>query len=321
MQNLKLAGSTHLTESLRMLQYAGLEAEDTLVVGITFRCNNRCRFCIIRPEIDAALPDIDRRALQEIFAANARDAKLSRLVLSGAETTLLDGLADLARTAISTGGFERVGIQTNGRRLASVNLCEELLAAGIGEYFVSIQAHTGELDARLTRARASFPEMRRGVANLLAAGARVTSNTVITAENCEVLPEIASFLLAEGIREVNLWSFVEIGDAGQSDQQVPLSDLAAPLQTAISRLRREGANVVVKWVPRCLLGEWGGLLDNHQPQLLIHDFFQRRLGAGFRFDCAHRDRCRWFAKGCDGLHERYVERFGTEAELLTPWPG
>lgn len=304
-------------ESLRMVEEAGPQG-DTLIVGLTFRCNSRCRFCIVETEIADGLDAGDSTLIEAVLERNQRTREYSRLSLSGAEVTLLPDLAKIARAATTAGGFEVVRIQTNGRKLADEALCRELIDAGIREYFVSIHAHTSELDARMTRAPASFREMQAGVENLLAAGATVMSNTVTTVDNVEHLPAIADFLLELGIRHSQLWNFLEIGESGQTDQLVPVVPLCDRVREAVSRLRRGGSEVVLKWYPRCLLGEHGGLLDNRQPPMLIRDEFQRRLGENFGFDCAHRDSCRWFGRGCDGLHERFIAVHGDQRDVLAP---
>ena len=160
--------------------------------------------------------------------------------------------------------------------------------------------------------------MRVGLARLRAAGARVLTNTVVSADNAPYMPEIARFLVGEGVRESQLWSFLEIGSAGQSDQLVSLEDALPGVRQALRIFEAAGTSAVVKWFPRCLLGRYAPLLDNHQPQMLIRDEFQSRLSDGFVFGCVFQDRCKWFGRGCDGLHQRYVQRFGDARTLLRP---
>lgn len=309
-----------LVQSAEMVARAGVEGQDTLIVGLTFRCNSRCRFCIIEHEIDARLADTDHELIERVCEENARTGAFRRLVLTGAEVTLLPQLTDLARLATSTGGFSHVRIQTNGRKLEDEALVERLIDAGVTEYFVSIHAHEPQLDARMTRAPQSFPAMRVGIANLLRHRARVISNTVVTTDNYRVLPEVARFLVGEGIREAHFWNFLEIGAAGQSDQFAPLRDAMPKLVDAVDLLRQAGVEVVIKWFPRCLLGAHAPLLDNHQPPMLIRDEFQHRMGRNFGFGCAYANSCRHFGNGCDGLHERYASVMGDERDLLRPEP-
>jgi cyclic pyranopterin phosphate synthase len=90
------------------------------------------------------------------------------------------------------------------------------------------------------------------------------------------------------------------------------------VRDALDVLVQAGIEPVVKWFPRCLLGQHGHLLDNRQPQMLIRDSFQDRLSHNFGFNCIHAEDCDWFGRGCDGLHERHVAVFGDSADLLRP---
>ena len=36
-----------------------MEGEDSIIMVLTYRCNSRCRFCIIESEIVSKLPDTD----------------------------------------------------------------------------------------------------------------------------------------------------------------------------------------------------------------------------------------------------------------------
>ena len=321
MQTLQLPNHARMGLSLEMVQRARLEGEDTLILPLNYRCNSRCRFCIIETEIAARFDDTVPEVFDEVFSYNTSTRRFSRLTISGAESTLHPALESLARRATTDGGFDVVRIQTNGRKLRDRSFVERLMAAGVREFFVSIHAHTMALDAHITQSSRSFEQMREGVSNLLDVGARVISNTVISADNAPYLKQIAAFLVEQGIRESQMWSFLEIGEAaGQADQLVSLDTMLMPLLGALEVFESAGSDVTLKWLPRCVLGRFAGMVDNHQPQMLIRDEFQSRLSGHFGFDCAHAERCRWFGRGCDGLHESYVRAFGGEAARLKPDP-
>lgn len=307
--------------SLEMVRRARMEGEDTLILPLNYACNSRCRFCIIETEIAARFEDTAPAVFEEVFTYNAHHRAFSRLTISGAESTLHPALEATARAATTRGGFDVVRIQTNGRKLRDRTLVDRLMAAGVREYFVSIHGHTAPLDAHITRSTHSFGQMKQGVANLVDAGARVLSNTVISADNGPHLRALAEFIVELGIRESQLWSFLEIGEAaGQADQLVSLDTALDPLLGALEVFEAAGSEVAVKWLPRCVLGRFADRLDNHQPQMLIRDEFQERLSDHFGFDCPHASRCRWFGRGCDGLHESYVRAYGDEADRLQPTP-
>ena len=298
--------------------------DDMLIVALNYRCNSRCRFCIIEAEIDQRLEDTDREVFRAVYRANglarARGRGFRRLTISGAESTLIPDLPALVAEAVEVGRFDLVRLQTNGRRLSDPGLARALVQAGAREYFVSMHAPTAALDARITRAPRSFDEMLRGVANLAALGARVLANTVVCAENAGALPDLARMQRSLGMREVHLWSFLHVGEAGQQDQLVPLHESLPPLLQALDLLEEGQVPATVKWFPRCLLGRHAARLDNHQPQMLIRDEFQVRLSDGFRFGCVNAADCRWYGRGCDGLHEGYRAAYGDEATTLRPEP-
>ena len=293
-----------------------------LTLALNYVCNSACSFCFIERELGMGLRDTPEETVAAVFSTNrARgDRRYRRLILSGAEATLRPDLGELVRRARAEGGFDIVRLQTNGRRLADPKACSALVDAGLSEFFVSVHAHDAALDAQLTRARRSFEQMRAGLASIRDTGARLITNTCITSGNAAFLPEIADFLLAENVREARFWAFVEFGDVGQAGEHVDFVAAAEPLREAVSRLRRAGVDVRVSWFPACLLGEHADVVDNHRSFTVIHETFRSRLQASSQFGCDHAETCARFPRGCVGLHERYVERFGTQAEHLTPFP-
>lgn len=298
--------------------------DDTLIVALNYRCNSRCRFCIIETEIDQRLEDTNRTVFDAVFRANAvarqQGRGFRRLTISGAESTLIPDLPALVDAAVQQGAFEVVRLQTNARRLRDRAYTEALVAAGAREYFVSMHGPDAATDAHITRSPRSFPEMLAGLENLRQQGAAIVSNTVVSADNAARLPEVARLVAEQGVQAAHFWCFLHIGEVGQQDQLVSLRDAIPPLLQAVDALQERGVPVVLKWFPRCLLGRHGALLDNHQPQMLIRDEFQVRLSDGFVFGCPHARSCRHFGRGCDGLHEGQLRAFPGDAALLLPSP-
>lgn len=307
-----------MSESLAMMAKAGVAAdEDSLIVALTYRCNSACTFCIIATEIGDRLADAPPSLIDAVLAYNAEARRFRRLTFSGAEVTLRADLASIAHRAVTEGGFELVRIQTNARRLSDPALAERLVRAGVREFFVSLHAHTPELDAAITRSSRSFAEAAAGVRQVVALGATALTNTVICERNVDHLAEIVGYAASLGVGEVQLWSFLEVADERQQDEHVRLQRAMPKVREALDLAEELGLRATAKWLPRCLLGRHGERLDNHQPHMLIRDEFQTRLASQFGFGCANTG-CRWLGRGCDGLHETYRARFGDEVELLRP---
>lgn len=293
-----------------------------LTLALNYRCNSRCRFCFIEPEIAGGAADTPRELIDEVFRKNRQTEAFERVIFSGAEATLRKDFPEIVAAARTAGGFRHVRVQTNGRRMQDRAYAEELIAAGLDEYFVSMHAPRSELDALVTGTRRGFAEVRRGVRHLLELGVRVISNSAVTRDNYTELPSLARFLEAEGVRESELWAFVEFGDIGQSHQHVPFGEAMPYLHEAVAHLRGAGVTVRLSWFPRCLLGEHADLLHNHRAFTLILDEFAQRMHSNARFDCPHASRCSHFARSCIGIHERYQAMYGDERDVLRPeWTG
>jgi MoaA/NifB/PqqE/SkfB family radical SAM enzyme len=293
---------------------------DTVTIALNYLCNSRCRFCFIEPELGMKLPDTDDEFVARVFRENRQRARpYKRLILAGAEATLLPTLGRTATRALSEGGFEVVRLQTNGRRLADFDYLKSLIAAGISEFFVSVHAGGAELDRELTRNPSSFGEMRAGLRNLRRTDARVISNTCVSKDNYQALDELADFLLEEGVPESHFWAFIEFGDIGQGDQHVAHAEAVPRLLCAVKKLRDGERDVVLSWFPECMLGPFRPLLKDHRDDTLIHEAFSSRAQRHGGFSCPHQARCPSFLRTCIGLHERHVEMIGDEREHLTPF--
>jgi hypothetical protein len=130
--------------------------------------------------------------------------------------------------------------------------------------------------------------MRGGLANLRSVGARVIS-------------------------------FLEMGDVGQQEELVSIPEFMPHLKKALKVVEAANASATVKWLPKCMLGYFLHLLDNHQPHMYIHEDFQQRLNDHFVLGCMHQQTCTAFRQGCEGLHSQYRKTFGEEEEWLQPF--
>jgi len=290
-----------------------------LTLALNYRCNSRCRFCFIEPEISGGAPDTPLELVEEVFRRNAESSAFERIIFSGAEATLRPDLPEIVAGARARGGFDYVRIQTNARRLKERDYAQQLFDAGLGEYFVSVHAPRSELDALVTGASHGFGQMRAGLRNLLALGARVISNSAVTQDNYRELPKLARFLLQEGVRESEFWAFIEFGDIGQAHQHVRHTEALPYLLEAVTVLREAGSTVRLSWFPECLLGQHADLVANHRAFTLILDEFKQRMHDNARFSCPHQNTCPRFSRSCVGVHERYLANFGNPDDGLTPF--
>src|SRR5471030_1591060 len=111
-----------------------------LYVSMTmeFRCNLKCVHCMIEGTMERLAPQTFDQ-FKQLLEHNARTLQWKGLILTGSEITLHRDSPKWARMAREH-GFEHVRIQTHGMKLSSRRFCEELIDAGVDEFFVSICA-------------------------------------------------------------------------------------------------------------------------------------------------------------------------------------
>ena len=98
---------------------------------LTGRCNFKCPYC--RTVGGQDMPLEQALATVNLWC----DQGLKNVRFSGGEPTMYKGLVDLVKLANSR-GTERIAISTNGA--ASMKLYHELLAAGVTDFSISLDA-------------------------------------------------------------------------------------------------------------------------------------------------------------------------------------
>jgi MoaA/NifB/PqqE/SkfB family radical SAM enzyme len=146
---------TGLTERQRSPNpVGGGTASQYVELTMHFKCNLKCRHCMIEDTMEWLQPE-SGESFDEVLATNRREGLWSGIILTGSEVTLRSDLPDLAQQARAN-GFSHVRIQTHGMKLANRSFVEELVAAGIDEYFVSVTAADCETHDFITRVPGSF---------------------------------------------------------------------------------------------------------------------------------------------------------------------
>ncbi|MCA9123582.1 MAG: radical SAM protein [Planctomycetales bacterium] len=253
----------------------------------------------------------------ELLQENARSRIWKGVILTGSEVTLRQDLPELARQARDS-GFEHVRIQTHGMRLADPRYCEELVAAGIDEYFVSVTASDAETHDAITEVPGSFEKTLRGLENLESHDVRTLTNTVITKRSYQHLTGIVERLShLQRLVQMDFWNFWPMRETDEKDLIVSHLDVVPHLKQAIAVARKLGRAVEVKNFPECLLGNYRDALDNNQPQLEIDPRFWNEFNRNGFQQCAHRDYCS--STQCLGLNTAYINKFGWQADALVPY--
>ncbi|MCS7045016.1 MAG: radical SAM protein [Gemmataceae bacterium] len=291
---------------------------DYVELTMHFRCNLKCEHCMIEGTMDWLEPESIAR-LRQVIEYNLRARQWRGLILTGAEITLRKDLPELARLARAN-GFEHVRIQTHGMRLAEKPYLQELIDAGVDEFFVSVAGSDAATHDAITTVAGSYDKTRRGLENLDAyPHVMVITNTVVTKRSYQLLPGVVEALAhLKRLVQMEFWNYWPMTESDEKDLCVSHLDVLPYLREAIHRAWALGREVEVKNFPECLLGPDRRALDNRQPKLLIDPaFWQEFRRNGFE-QCVHRATCGY--EHCLGLNSAYIQKFGWQAEALTPFP-
>lgn len=255
----------------------------------------------------------------ENFKRIVNDLKLKgiykNLILSGAEMTTCRDLENYIRYAVSMDYFDRIQIQTNGRRLSDKKYLKHLVDLGVNEFFVSLYGKKGTHD-RITCKPGSYGETVRGIKNLEFHDVNVISNSVLSKINFHEIPGLIKFLGGKKISEMHLWNYFPMQEIDRADYLVKMDDLLRLLPELAVIAEETQKPLVLKGFPECLSSDPPVFIDSFFPETVLPDMFWDKFGeSGFGY-CVYRDECS--SSSCWGLSRAYVNKFGDERELLSP---
>ena len=256
-------------------------------LSLTRACNNACVFCAQ----EGLPPDAAAPSLEQLRASGATE-----LTFVGGEPTLRDDLVGLVSLARKL-GFEKVGLQTNGRRLVEEPFTAALAVAGLTDLHVTLLGGDAAVHDYHTGVEGSFRALVTGLGVARARGLQVVGSTVLTRSNYRVINAIVPVLVSRG---VSAWQVTAPLIAGRAvaamDRVVPRLALAVPYALhALEAAQKQGVRTFVGGVPSCLLGP----------------FAARALPGVTRAFAPQCEACPARA-GCSGVDATYLARFGAD---------
>lgn len=227
-------------------------------IAITYRCNNRCRFCYAGCGDESGLA-LAQSGTEELATADWKrvidifkdEAKIPFFSFTGGEPLVRPDVEELAAYAVSRG--LRVNLVTNGR-LATPERAASLFASGLQTAQVSLEAPSAELHDALCGAPGAFAETVAGIKAMMSAGISVQTNATLTRANREALLDLPAFVAGLGVRRMSMNLFIPTGTGATADDLFfPYSETGA----FIDRVRRaaHAAGVDFFWyspIPLCL---------------------------------------------------------------------
>jgi len=286
----------------------------SLHFNLTYRCNLRCRFCVTggsQPDSDMPL-DVLRREL-----LRGREQGVTNINLCGGEPTVYPHVVELVSCAHDL-GIERICLKTNGYLLKDHGFVDELVAAGVNHFSISLHG-PAEVHDSLTGVEGSFAAAARGIERIRHHGSYLSLPTCIMRPNYHLLPQTVS-MLADFEPNVVMPTFTEPkgrGDANFDDVMATYDEVYDSLCRALDLLIAREVPITLVNFPFCAVRGYERLSrDTHnQVTHLVHDdgsfmedlfSIERRT---IRVKGEHCRRCN-FEVLCLGPFRTYIERRG-----------
>lgn len=284
-----------------------------LLIRLLEPCQARCEFCICRsaqPDMVSTPEDIEDRLV------SGQAAGYTAVVFTGGEPTLVKELPELIARARAL-GYRRVGIQTNGLKLARPEYAQKLVKAGLNYALQSLHSHDAATHESIFQIDGCFEDCVASAQNLLGLGVALTINYVTTTANQRGHRDFIAFV-QQRLRRPQRWrhplrsryprvTFSSMSPqgwgAGNQALLPRLSVVAGSVRDAVVLARQAGIRVRIPGLcgfPPCLLPEMASIfyeLQEPDPlQLESRQFFEGCAS------CAFRPRCSGYWKGYAAHH-------------------
>lgn len=297
-----------------MTTFDRIDLSKYLVISIWFNCNNNCSTCMLS-ELREKLPPIGFDSFKKIVIDMKNKGLYKNLILSGAEVTTCKDLDRYIQYAASMGYFDKIQIQTNGRKFSDMGYLGHLLDLGVNEFFISLYGNE-EVHDRITRKPGSYRETVRGIKNIESFDVGVISNSVLSRINLEEMPDLIRFIAGRKISEIHLWNYFPMKEIDGDDYLVSMNDFLKLLPELTGIAKAVKKPLVLKGFPECIPSMPPLFFDSYFPETVLPNMFWEKFSeSGFGY-CIYRDRCS--SSSCWGLSKAYVNKFGDARELLSP---
>ena len=231
-----------------------------LHIGVGYSCNNNCLFCM-EEDREARYQRLIDQTDDDVRRMMTADPDAREVMFTSGEPTLHPRLPEFIAMARDL-GFPIVGMITNGRRLAHRAYTRKLLESGLNHILVSIHGPDARVHDGLTRAKGSFEQALKGMANLLLLkrefpALKVHTSYVINKRNYKLVREFYDMMLPFGVDQHVFNVMMPEGRGAEFFDQlvVQYKDVAAEFKKFTDALPPEGlARVFILDIPYCTTG-------------------------------------------------------------------
>lgn len=267
------------------------------VIRLMGACSNRCAFCMVGSEIEAAI----HRPLESVVDEIHRFPPGTVFDLFGGEPTLYPQFRELLTHLHD----QQIAYQiaSNGRIFANPEFTDFVCSKCPVQVRTSLYGATESTHDTLTRVEGSWKDTLTGVANMVKARIQCSVNYLIMETNYFEILEATALLYRLGIR---LFKFsLPIHAVTLTHLLASLTQVRPLLACVLDELQLASAHFELEKMPFCLA-----------PQHLSHFFMENdpAMIAGGRHIYAKPDVCAECALHtyCHGVEMGYLQRYGAE---------
>jgi pyruvate-formate lyase-activating enzyme len=231
---------------------------------LTARCNFKCPYCRHVGGRDLSL----KKALDTVIEWGTQGLKNIRF--SGGEPTLYPGLIDLVWAAKQM-GVERIAVSTNGS--ASMNIYRDLIAAGVNDFSVSLDACCAEDGDKMTGGVKGSWDLVTSNIRELSKLTYVTVGVVLTEQNAATVNDIIRFAHNLGVADIRVIPAAQEG--AWLDNMTVDSDMLAAHPILKYRINNTKAGLSVRGLQptdsnRCglVVDDMAVMGDSHYPCII-----------------------------------------------------
>ncbi len=210
-------------------------------VALTYRCNNACPHCYNEPD-RFPMPSLSLTDWQRVLDKLATIG-VPHIILTGGEPTLHPDLPAIIRYADALGLI--VGMNTNGRRLASMSTMMTLAEAGLNHVQITLESHVAAVHDGMVDVAGAFTQTVQGIKNALASGVHTITNSTLTRRNYRDAVHTVEFLHGLGLRTFALNGMIYAGGGLTNPDAIPAEAMAATLVAV--RERAEALDMRFLW--------------------------------------------------------------------------
>lgn len=193
-------------------------------LALTYGCNNACPHCYNEPS-RYPMPSLSQEQWFQVIN-RLHEVGVPHLILTGGEATLHPHLLEIIRHADGLGHI--VGLNTNGRRLATKPFVAQLVDAGLNHVQITLGSSRPAIHDAMMGAHA-FGQTVAGIANALDSPLHTITNTTLTRANMDHADEIVGFLFDLGIRTFAMNGLIHSGGGFANPDAIPEAQMAGLL--------------------------------------------------------------------------------------------